>query len=150
MDQQCSQRGLEYKTYHNNLWYQWNLKKMTPVDYRNHLLQVAFPFLTSITEGRFKKGLVAFFYNELRDELNVSGVYVATQRDVGEFSIHIYKDPFLLFINFCSHNPCIRTFLFILNKTLNSQKSFFNEFRVFLTFNYWTMISSIRYSIYLT
>ncbi|MEH7222705.1 IS3 family transposase [Bacillus sp. JJ1566] len=30
-----------YMTYHNNFRYQWNLKKMTPVEYRNHLLQVA-------------------------------------------------------------------------------------------------------------
>ncbi|MFY0805621.1 IS3 family transposase [Peribacillus frigoritolerans] len=28
-------------TYYNNFRYQWNLKKMTPVQYRNHLLQVA-------------------------------------------------------------------------------------------------------------
>ncbi|WP_455793526.1 IS3 family transposase, partial [Clostridium butyricum] len=27
--------------YHNNYRAQWNLKKMTPVDYRNHLLNVA-------------------------------------------------------------------------------------------------------------
>ncbi|PAL01849.1 IS3 family transposase, partial [Peribacillus simplex] len=26
---------------YNNFRYQWNLKKMTPVQYRNHLLQVA-------------------------------------------------------------------------------------------------------------
>ncbi|MGH4051109.1 MAG: IS3 family transposase, partial [Clostridium sp.] len=25
-------------TYYNNYRYQWNLKKMTPVKYRNHLL----------------------------------------------------------------------------------------------------------------
>uniref|UniRef100_A0A1S2LER2 Transposase n=1 Tax=Anaerobacillus isosaccharinicus TaxID=1532552 RepID=A0A1S2LER2_9BACI len=31
----------EYMTYYNNYRYQWNLKKMTPVQYRNHLLQVA-------------------------------------------------------------------------------------------------------------
>jgi putative transposase len=30
-----------YITYYNNFRYQWNLKKMTPVQYRNHLLQVA-------------------------------------------------------------------------------------------------------------
>jgi putative transposase len=30
-----------YMTYYNNFRYQWNLKKMTPVEYRNHLLQVA-------------------------------------------------------------------------------------------------------------
>ncbi|MBT2630721.1 IS3 family transposase, partial [Bacillus sp. ISL-101] len=30
-----------YMTYYNNFRYQWNLKKMTPVQYRNHLLQVA-------------------------------------------------------------------------------------------------------------
>ncbi|WP_223588723.1 IS3 family transposase, partial [Neobacillus bataviensis] len=28
-------------TYYNNYRYQWNLKKMTPVEYRNHLLDVA-------------------------------------------------------------------------------------------------------------
>ncbi|MCM3791632.1 IS3 family transposase, partial [Domibacillus indicus] len=28
-------------TYYNNFRYQWNLKKMTPTQYRNHLLQVA-------------------------------------------------------------------------------------------------------------
>jgi putative transposase len=31
----------KYMTYYNNFRYQWNLKKMTPVQYRNHLLQVA-------------------------------------------------------------------------------------------------------------
>ncbi|MGI8387829.1 IS3 family transposase [Robertmurraya sp. P23] len=30
-----------YMTYYNNFRYQWNLKKMTPVEYRNHLLDVA-------------------------------------------------------------------------------------------------------------
>lgn len=30
-----------YMTYYNNYRYQWNLKKMTPVEYRNHLLHVA-------------------------------------------------------------------------------------------------------------
>jgi putative transposase len=30
-----------YMTYYNNFRYQWNLKKMTPVQYRNHLLNVA-------------------------------------------------------------------------------------------------------------
>lgn len=30
-----------YMTYYNNFRYQWNLKKMTPAQYRNHLLQVA-------------------------------------------------------------------------------------------------------------
>ncbi|MCM3790661.1 IS3 family transposase, partial [Domibacillus indicus] len=30
-----------YMTYYNNFRYQWNLKKMTPTQYRNHLLQVA-------------------------------------------------------------------------------------------------------------
>jgi transposase InsO family protein len=29
-----------YMTYYNNFRYQWNLKKMTPVEYRNHLLCV--------------------------------------------------------------------------------------------------------------
>jgi putative transposase len=31
----------DYMTYYNNFRYQWNLKKMTPVQYRNHLLCVA-------------------------------------------------------------------------------------------------------------
>ncbi|KKZ92376.1 hypothetical protein B4147_1612 [Bacillus wiedmannii] len=31
----------KYMTYHNHYRYQWNLKKMTPVGYRNHLLDVA-------------------------------------------------------------------------------------------------------------
>lgn len=31
----------EYMDYYNNYRCQWNLKKMTPVDYRNHLLMVA-------------------------------------------------------------------------------------------------------------
>lgn len=31
----------KYMTYYNNFRYQWNLKKMTPVQYRNHLLNVA-------------------------------------------------------------------------------------------------------------
>ena len=30
-----------YMTYYNHFRYQWNLKKMTPVEYRNHLLCVA-------------------------------------------------------------------------------------------------------------
>lgn len=30
-----------YMTYYNNYRYQWNLKKMTPVQYRNHLLSIA-------------------------------------------------------------------------------------------------------------
>ncbi|MFZ0447262.1 MAG: IS3 family transposase, partial [Bacillus sp. (in: firmicutes)] len=30
-----------YMTYYNNFRYQWNLKKMTPVQYRTHLLHVA-------------------------------------------------------------------------------------------------------------
>jgi putative transposase len=30
-----------YMTYYNNFRYQWNLKKMTPVEYRNHLLNAA-------------------------------------------------------------------------------------------------------------
>ncbi|PEB50878.1 IS3 family transposase [Bacillus sp. AFS098217] len=30
-----------YMTYYNHYRYQWNLKKMTPVEYRNHLLDVA-------------------------------------------------------------------------------------------------------------
>ncbi len=28
----------KYMNYYNNYRYQWNLKKMTPVEYRNHLL----------------------------------------------------------------------------------------------------------------
>ncbi|WP_159162193.1 IS3 family transposase, partial [Clostridium neonatale] len=28
----------DYVNYHNNFRWQWNLKKMTPVQYRNHLL----------------------------------------------------------------------------------------------------------------
>ncbi|TCI50901.1 hypothetical protein EVJ24_05245, partial [Exiguobacterium sp. SH1S21] len=28
-------------SYYNHHRYQWNMKKMTPVQYRNHLLQVA-------------------------------------------------------------------------------------------------------------
>ena len=31
----------EYMDYYNNYRRQWNLKKMTPVEYRNHLLQIA-------------------------------------------------------------------------------------------------------------
>jgi len=31
----------QYMIYYNNYRYQWNLKKMTPVQYRNHLLKVA-------------------------------------------------------------------------------------------------------------
>ena len=31
----------QYMTYYNHYRYQWNLKKMTPVQYRNHLLHVA-------------------------------------------------------------------------------------------------------------
>jgi len=30
-----------YMTYYNNFRYQWDLKKMTPVEYRNHLLSLA-------------------------------------------------------------------------------------------------------------
>lgn len=30
-----------YMIYYNNNRYQWNLKKMTPVQYRNHLLDIA-------------------------------------------------------------------------------------------------------------
>lgn len=30
-----------YMNYYNNFRYQWDLKKMTPVQYRNHLLNVA-------------------------------------------------------------------------------------------------------------
>ena len=30
-----------YMIYYNNYRYQWNLKKMTPVQYRNHLLNLA-------------------------------------------------------------------------------------------------------------
>ncbi|MEB9345624.1 IS3 family transposase, partial [Bacillus cereus] len=31
----------KYMPYYNHDRYQWNLKKMTPVGYRNHLLDVA-------------------------------------------------------------------------------------------------------------
>ena len=31
----------QYMTYYNHYRYQWNLKKMTPVQYRDHLLKVA-------------------------------------------------------------------------------------------------------------
>ncbi|MGG1430332.1 IS3 family transposase, partial [Bacillus paranthracis] len=30
-----------YMKYYNQHRYQWNLKKMTPVEYRNHLLDAA-------------------------------------------------------------------------------------------------------------
>ncbi|WP_460289367.1 IS3 family transposase, partial [Clostridium sp. CTA-7] len=33
-----------YMTYYNEYRYQWNLKKMTPVQYRNHLLNLARSF----------------------------------------------------------------------------------------------------------
>jgi hypothetical protein len=32
---------LLYMLYYNKYRYQWNLKKMTPVEYRNHLIEVA-------------------------------------------------------------------------------------------------------------
>ena len=31
----------QYMIYYNNYRYQWDLKKMTPVQYRNHLLNIA-------------------------------------------------------------------------------------------------------------
>ncbi|MGE6366584.1 IS3 family transposase [Bacillus paramycoides] len=31
----------KYMTYYNHYRYQWNLKKMTSVEYRNHLFDVA-------------------------------------------------------------------------------------------------------------
>ncbi|MGE7610209.1 IS3 family transposase, partial [Peribacillus frigoritolerans] len=31
----------EYMTYYNQYRYQWDLKKMTPVQYRDHLLEAA-------------------------------------------------------------------------------------------------------------
>ena len=31
----------QYITYYNNYRYQWDLKKMTPVQFRNHLLNIA-------------------------------------------------------------------------------------------------------------
>ncbi|WP_460289444.1 IS3 family transposase, partial [Clostridium sp. CTA-7] len=34
----------QYMTYYNEYRYQWNLKKMTPVQYRNHLLNLARSF----------------------------------------------------------------------------------------------------------
>ena len=30
----------EYMNYYNNERYQWGIQKMTPVEYRNHLLQI--------------------------------------------------------------------------------------------------------------
>lgn len=36
-------RGIKsYKTYYNHYRGQWNLKEMTPVEYRHHLLQVSY------------------------------------------------------------------------------------------------------------
>ncbi|MGL4971884.1 MAG: IS3 family transposase, partial [Culicoidibacterales bacterium] len=29
-----------YMVYYNNYRYQWNLKKMAPIQYRNHLLSI--------------------------------------------------------------------------------------------------------------
>ncbi|MBC6310187.1 IS3 family transposase [Listeria sp. FSL L7-1582] len=36
--------------YYNNYRYQWNLKKMAPVQYRNHLLASASFFFTSVLD----------------------------------------------------------------------------------------------------
>ncbi|MDH2865377.1 IS3 family transposase, partial [Bacillus cytotoxicus] len=38
---QLKQEIKDYMKYHNQHRYQWNLKKMTPVEYRNHLLAAA-------------------------------------------------------------------------------------------------------------
>lgn len=38
---ELKQKIKKYMTYYNHYRYQWNLKKMTPVGYRNHLLDVA-------------------------------------------------------------------------------------------------------------
>ena len=41
----------QYMNYYNNYRYQWNLKRMTPVQYRNHLfLKLPF-FKLSFTKG---------------------------------------------------------------------------------------------------
>lgn len=34
----------QYMTYYNKYRYQWNLKKMTPVQYRNHLFKLSWSF----------------------------------------------------------------------------------------------------------
>ena len=39
--EQLKEEIKQYMTYYNNYRYQWNLKKMTPVQYRNHLLNIA-------------------------------------------------------------------------------------------------------------
>ncbi|MCZ6940995.1 IS3 family transposase, partial [Bacillus mycoides] len=38
---QLQQEIKDYMKYYNQHRYQWNLKKMTPVEYRNHLLTAA-------------------------------------------------------------------------------------------------------------
>lgn len=38
---ELKQETKSYITYYNHYRYQWNLKKMTPVQYRDHLLQSA-------------------------------------------------------------------------------------------------------------
>ncbi|MGN4416987.1 IS3 family transposase, partial [Bacillus cereus group sp. MYBK249-1] len=38
---QLKQEIKDYMKYYNQHRYQWNLKKMTPVEYRNHLLDAA-------------------------------------------------------------------------------------------------------------
>ncbi|PIE93638.1 hypothetical protein CO726_19675 [Bacillus fungorum] len=38
---QLKQEIKDYMKYYNQHRYQWNLKKMTPVEYRNHLLMAA-------------------------------------------------------------------------------------------------------------
>lgn len=40
-----------YMTYYNHYRYQWNLKRMTPVQYRDHLLETAKSFLICPLQG---------------------------------------------------------------------------------------------------
>jgi len=39
--EQLKEEIKQYMIYYNNYRYQWNLKKMTPVQYKNHLLNIA-------------------------------------------------------------------------------------------------------------
>lgn len=51
----------KYMIYYNNYRYQQNLEKMTPVQYRNHLLNSAQAFLKlSLTKGTFYLIMVVF------------------------------------------------------------------------------------------
>ena len=52
----------KYMTYYNNYRYQWNLKKMTPVEYRNHLLDVAYLFLKCPLQRVQIKIWIAFLF----------------------------------------------------------------------------------------